>query len=180
MSSERKLILYIACSLDGFIATDEGDLSFLETVQQPGEDYGYKTFNEQTDTVIMGRKTFDKIMSFGVPFPHKDKKKVYIITHSALKDYDNITFYGGSLLTLIKNLKQQTGKHIYCDGGSELVKSLIQYDLFDEMIISIIPVYLGKGIRLFQEQEMSMPQKLQLLSSKNFPSGLVQLHYSKI
>lgn len=177
--SERKLILYIACSLDGYIAGPDGDLSFLESVQQPGEDYGYKVFNEQTDTVIMGRKTFDKIMSFGIPFPHKDKEKVYIITRSDMQDYDNITFYGGSLLTLIKNLKQQPGKQIYCDGGGELVQALFQYDLFDEIILSIIPVYLGKGIRLFREQDNVMPLKLSLKSCKNFPSGLVQLYYSK-
>ena len=177
--SERKLILYIAASIDGYIAAPDGEISFLGTVQQPGEDYGYKVFNEQTDTVIMGRKTFDKIMSFGIPFPHRDKKKVYIITRSGMQDYDNITFFGGSLLTLIKNLKSQPGKHIYCDGGGMLVKSLLEYDLFDEIILSVIPVMLGAGVRLFPEQEKVMQQEFQLKQSKSYSSGLVQLHYKK-
>ena len=69
---QRKVILYIAMSLDGFIAGENDNLDFLSTVEVPDEDYGYSDFTNTVDTVIMGRKTYDKVMSFGVPFPHAE------------------------------------------------------------------------------------------------------------
>ncbi len=72
--TSRKVILYIASSLDGFIAKENDDISFLSVVEKKGEDYGYHAFIETVDTVIMGRKTYDKVLSFGIDFPHHDKK----------------------------------------------------------------------------------------------------------
>ena len=78
----RKLILYISCSLDGYIAKPNDDLSFLQSVQMSGEDYGYYDFVKTVDTVIVGRRTYDWVVGQGYAFPHADKES-YIITRSA-------------------------------------------------------------------------------------------------
>jgi dihydrofolate reductase len=171
----RKLILYIASSLDGYIAKPGDNLDFLSLVQQEGEDYGYAAFTESVDTVIMGRKTYDWVVN-QVAYPHADKKS-YIITHTPKPSEDNLVFYTGPLKDLVKQLKSEPGKHIFCDGGAEVVNALLMDDLIDEMIISIVPVLLGEGIRLFKDGRPE--QGLELVASQTFESGLVQLHYCR-
>lgn len=170
----RKVILYIAMSLDGYIAKHYGDISFLAQVEQEGEDYGYSAFTQTVDTVILGRKTYGKVLSMGFKEPYGDRQ-VFVLTRKSNHTTDKITFYSGGLPDLISTLKSMTGKHIFCDGGAETVHQFLQNDLFDKLIISIIPVLLGDGIRLFGQ---SFPeQKLRLVESKSFEKGLVQLHY---
>jgi dihydrofolate reductase len=171
---KRKLILYIATSLDGYIAAPDDDLGFLSLVAQEGEDYGYSVFIKEIDTVIMGRKTYDWVIKQVKEFPHADKQ-TFIISTQAHANTGNITFYKGNLKELVLKLKFEKGKHIFCDGGAQLVNALLKECLIDEFIISIIPVLLGGGIRLFNED---FPiQKLELIESKSYKSGLVQLHY---
>jgi len=170
----RKLIVYIAMSVDGYIADCNDELSFLSIVEKEGEDYGYSKFVNTIDTVIIGRKTFDKIVSLGYPNPHPDKN-VYIITRSPKSSFSNYQFYTGSLTNLVNTLKQETGNHIYCDGGAEIVNELLKHNLVDEIILSVIPILLGNGISLFKKEQTS--NQLELLSSKSFEKGLVQLHY---
>lgn len=172
---DRKLIVYIAMSLDGYIAKEDGDVDFLAMVEKEGEDYGYHEFVKTVDTVIMGRKTYDKIISIVQTYPHEDKDS-YIITRTARPDEGNVKFYTGDIKSLIHSLKSSKGKHIYCDGGAEIIFELLQNNLIDEFYISIIPILLGNGIRLFKE---FIPEiKLKLNSSRTFESGLVQLHYT--
>ena len=175
MNSNRRIILFIAASLDGFIAKPNDDLSFLSIVQMEGEDYGYSAFNQSVDTVIMGRKTYDWVMKQVPEFPHADKD-AYIITRNPRPDLGKTKFYTGDLKELIYQLKNLPGKNIFVDGGAEIVNELLNYKLMDEIIISIIPVLLGDGIRLFKN---SIPeQSLTLISSRNYTSGLVQIHYN--
>lgn len=171
----RKLILYIAASLDGYIAKPNDDLSFLEMVQEEGEDYGYVNFTQSIDTVILGRKTYDWVMKQVGEFPHADKE-AYIITRTPAPSIGNTHFYTGDLEVLVAGLKQQEGKHIYCDGGAEIVNELLKKQLFDELIISVIPILLGAGTPLFKHGQPE--QSLQLISAKSFNKGLVQLHYT--
>lgn len=171
---ERKLILYIAMSLDGYIADQHEDLGFLSMVEQPGEDYGYAAFTQTVDAIILGRKTYEKVLSMGFEYPHTDKA-VYIITRTERPPVGNFQFYNGSLEALVTSLKSKPGKNIYCDGGAEIVNELARLQLIDTYIISIIPVLLGGGIRLFKADRPE--QKLQLISSKAFEKGLIQLHY---
>src|SRR4051812_24677761 len=95
---QRLVILYIAMSVDGYIAGENGDISWLSTVEIPGEDYGYGEFIKTVDTVIMGRKTYEKVLSFGIGFPHADKK-CYVISRERKGVEENVTFYNGSLAT---------------------------------------------------------------------------------
>ncbi len=173
--AERKLILYIACSVDGYIAKPDNDLTFLDIVQKAEEDYGYHDFIQTVDTIIMGRKTYDWVMRHVDSFPHADKES-YIITRTYRSPIGNTIFYNGSLKSLVVGLKEKSGKNIFCDGGAEIVNELLCEKLFDEFIISVIPVIVGNGTRLFKEY---IPEeKLKLITVKHFETGLVQLHYS--
>lgn len=173
----RKLILYIACSLDGYIAKPHDDLSFLNVVQKDGEDYGYNEFISSVDTAIIGRKTYDWVMTQVKEFPYSEKE-IYIITRTKRPKEGNLTFYSGDLKKLVTNLKNKTGRNIFCDGGAEIVNELLKAKLFDELIISIIPTLVGEGIKLFKDDRPE--QGLKLLSVKEFDIGLVQLHYKII
>lgn len=170
----RKLILYISCSIDGYIAGPNDDLSFLDPMQLEGEDYGYQAFVDMVDTVIVGRRTYDWVVNQGYDFPHTDKE-CYILTSQPRPNQGSLTFYQGDLKELVGRLKAQAGKHIFCDGGAEVVHQLLAAQLIDEIILSVVPVLLGAGTPLFKE---GRPQQLlELLSSKSFVSGLLQLHY---
>lgn len=173
---KREVILYIAMSLDGSIAGENDDLSFLEAAEYPGEDYGYEDFCKKVDTVIWGRKTYDKVRSFGTDFPHKDKK-VYVLSNSRTGSDENVEYFSGDIRELIAALRESEGKHIYIDGGAELVYELMKHDLIDRYIISIIPALVGGGIRLFKGGTPAA--KLKMVKSSVFPSGVVQVHYLK-
>jgi dihydrofolate reductase len=173
--SQRKLILYIAMSLDGYIAKENDDLAFLDMVAEKGQDYGYADFVKTIDTVIMGRKTYDKVSSFGIDLSKDDQNKTYIITRTPKPSKGSLEFYSGDLKELVDKLKKERGKNIYCDGGAEIVNELMKYQLIDEYIISIIPIFLGDGVRLFKDGRPE--QSLKLNDSKSFNKGLVQLHY---
>jgi dihydrofolate reductase len=170
----RKSVLYIAASLDGFIAKANDDLSFLSLVEQDGEDYGYSGFLSTVDTIILGRKTYDWVVNQVGEFPNAHME-TYVITRTTKPDSGNIKFYTGDLGELINTLKQKSGKNIFIDGGAEIANELLKNSLIDELIISVIPIILGDGIRLFQN---GIPEKeLKLISSKQFEKGLIQLHY---
>jgi dihydrofolate reductase len=177
MRIDRKVVLYIATSLDGYISKPNDDLSFLSIVQKDGEDYGYADFIKQIDTVILGRKTYDWVMKQVPEFPHADKE-TYVITRTVRPSIGNTNFYNGSLKSLISRLKKEAGKNIFIDGGAEVVNTLLKDDLIDELTISIIPSLLGAGTRLFKDGRPEMI--LQLVSTKYFDTGLVQLNYKRV
>lgn len=174
--SMRKISLFIAVSLDGYIAKPNDDLSFLKIVEKEGEDYGYTKFTENIDTIIIGRKTYDYVAKeIGTSHYENGERDVYVSTRSFKPTVGRTTFYSGSIVDLIQRLKSEPGKNIYCDGGAEVINELLKNKLIDEYIISIIPIMLGAGTRLFKE---GIPeQELVLISSTSFESGLVQLHY---
>jgi len=149
MKTDRKVIVYIAASLDGYIAGPNDDLGFLSVVEQEGEDYGYADFIKTVDT--------------------------YIITRTPRPAAGKTSFYTGNLPELVSMLKSREGKTIFIDGGAEVVNELLKAGLIDELIISVIPVLVGNGVRLFNDNRPLQQVKLQ--SAKQFDSGLVQLHY---
>lgn len=170
----RKVILYISSSLDGFIAGPNNDLSFLDKMHLEGEDYGYTSFVNSIDTVLVGRKTYQWVIDQGYEYPHGNKM-TYVITRQKKKSTDNLHFYDGDLKTLVAKLKTEKGRNIYCDGGAKIVNMMLQAGLIDEIILSVIPVLLGAGTSLFST---TYPKKaLELLKSQSYSSGLTQLHY---
>lgn len=173
MTIDKKVISNVAMSLDGYIAERDGDISFLSKVEKEGEDYGYADFIKTIDTIIVGRKTYDKILSIGFKYP--DDKEVYIITRDEKPYHQRLKFYSGSLKNLISEIKIKEGKNIFCDGGSEIINQLLIDNLIDEFIISVIPIILGDGIPLFKNKNLKL--NLKLINCQKFDTGLVQLHY---
>ncbi|HEY0669385.1 MAG TPA: dihydrofolate reductase family protein [Sphingobacteriaceae bacterium] len=174
----RKLSLFIATSLDGYIAKPNDDLSFLKLVEKEGEDYGYAKFNSTIDTIIIGRKTYDWVhREIGTSHYDNGERDVYVITRTERPDVGKIKFYTGDLIELVHKLKSGKGKNIYCDGGAEIINELLRNDLIDELIISIIPILVGNGTRLFKDGRPE--QELEFLTAKSFDTGLTQLHYKR-
>ncbi|MEL7533135.1 MAG: dihydrofolate reductase family protein [Bacteroidota bacterium] len=173
--AKRKVVLYISMSLDGYIAGENDDLSFLDAMQKEGEDYGYAEFTKEVDTYIVGRKTYAKVMDMINMFPQAEQYDCYVLTRQDIPDTDNITFYRGDIRELIASIRQKEGGNIYCDGGAEVVKLFMEHDLIDEYIISVIPAILGQGTRLFKGGSPALA--IRFVSVQHYETGLVQLRY---
>ena len=174
----RALKIFIATSLDGYIAKPGDDLSFLKMVEKEGEDYGYAEFTAGIDTVIIGRRTYDWVVrQIGSSHYDNGERKVYVVTHSQQPDQGKISFYNGDPGDLVRRLKTEKGKDLYCDGGAAIINQLLEQNLVDELTISIVPVLLGSGTRLFKDGRPE--QVLELISSRSFDTGLTQLHYRR-
>jgi dihydrofolate reductase len=167
--------VYIAVSVDGFIARPDGGLDWLAEVERPGEDYGYKIFFDTVDALVVGRKTYDVVLGFE-KWPYEDKRCV-VVTHAATPasppGRHGETFYSGPPERLLDLLAAEGVRRIYVDGGV-LIRGFLAADLIDDVTLSVIPVLLGAGIPLFGGVE----QRMKLVSSRSFPSGLVQLCYN--
>jgi dihydrofolate reductase len=174
----RTLSLFIATSLDGYIAKPDDDLSFLKIVEKEGEDYGYAEFTSTIDTIILGRKTYDWVLGkIGASHYDNGERNVYVITRTERPGVGKTKFYTGEITELVRQLKSENGKNIYCDGGAEIVNELLKNDLIDEFIITVIPVLVGDGTRLFKDGRPE--QQLTLVNTKTFDTGLTQLHYKR-
>jgi len=172
----RKISLFIATSLDGYIAKPNDDLGFLKIVEKEGEDYGYAEFTDTVDTLIIGRRTYDYVLKeIGSSHYDNGQRDVYVITRTERPSVGRTTFYTGNLTDLVDRLKSENGKNIYCDGGAEVINELLNHDLIDEFIISIVPVLLGNGTKLFKDGRPE--QTLEFVKAKTFETGLTQLHY---
>ncbi|MFN3528645.1 MAG: dihydrofolate reductase family protein [Bacteroidia bacterium] len=171
-----KTKVFIAMSLDGFIAGPNESLDFLNPMQLPDTDYGYADFMAQIDTVIMGRKTYDKLLSFGGDFPFSSQKCVVWSRQPRMSE-TQVQWHQGPLNDLLEELEQSGSQNIYADGG-QLITALLQLHKIDELIISVIPVLLGAGTPLFGS--FDRPVSLRLLKQEAFASGLVQLRYEAV
>jgi dihydrofolate reductase len=167
---DKKIILYIAMSLDGFIAKEDGNIDWLTKYENSGEDYGYKDLYDRIGTVLVGGTTYRQIED-----GYKGKE-VYVFSRKEPKQKaDNIHFVDGDVKEIIENLELGNNRNIWLVGGVDLVNQFLFADLINEYIITIIPKLLGKGIPLFQGKN---PEgNLKLLNIKSYNTGLVQIHY---
>ncbi|KAA6330887.1 hypothetical protein EZS27_020462, partial [termite gut metagenome] len=148
----KKIILYIATSLDGRIAEPDGGLEWLTGFPNPEKiDYGYKDLLDSVDTVIMGGRTYRELLNIDVIWPYS-KQMTYVVSHHDWGVKENIRFITDNVIETISELRNQAGKDIWLVGGGELISMLLAADLIDEMRICYIPVILGCGIPLFPEQ----------------------------
>lgn len=148
--SERKVVLNIACSLDGYIATEEESLDWLFKIEgQEEANKGIAEFDQTVDTVIMGRRTFDWVMKETKgENPYKDKM-TYVYSYTANESFENVHYTKEEPKRLIEVMKSQKGKNIWLMGGGVVIRDFLEADLVDELIITIAPVLLGEGIPLF-------------------------------
>ncbi|QFT87418.1 Dihydrofolate reductase [Bacillus sp. THAF10] len=176
MTHNRKVVLFIATSLDGYIATKEESLDWLMETEGEG-DNGYAEFYQTIDAVIMGKKTYDWVMNHELEeFPYKGKA-CYVYTRSTnVEDTEDVTFVRGEVSELIHQLQQQPGKNIWIVGGGELLHHFIKKDLVDEYIITIAPTILGGGIPLFKEDNQTT--KLKLNQIKQY-GDFAEIRYTK-
>jgi dihydrofolate reductase len=167
----RKIRLFIASSLDGYIARTSGDVDWLFTDQ----DYGYTEFLAEVDTVIMGNKTYQQVLSFG-EYPYKGKKS-FVFSKTLQGETDNnVEFVGGDLKSFINTLRQSSDRDIWLVGGGETIHYFMKHRFVDELILSIHPIILGNGIPLIVK-DASLETVLELKNVKSYDSGLLQVFY---
>jgi dihydrofolate reductase len=164
--------VFIATSLDGFIARRDGSIDWLSAVERPGQDYGYARFFADVDALVLGRRTYDTVLGFP-SWPYGDKRCV-VVTHNPPEARHGERFHSGAPAPLLEQLHADGVRRVYVDGGAT-IRLFMRDGLIDDITLSIIPVILGDGIRLFDD---GVPErKLRLERSEAFPSGLVQLTY---
>ena len=173
----RKVILYIATSLDGFIAKKDGDLDWLEKFPHPkGEDYGYVDLLNRIDSTLMGKNTFDFVAKYDGPFPYPNTTN-YVFSNSDLESDLPIQIISGDAVAFLRDLKKKPGKDIWLIGGGRLNTSFANSGLIDEVIITQIPVYLGEGIPVFQK--LTQDLNLEMVEAKTYKNGVIKLYLKK-
>lgn len=171
----RKVILFIATSLDGYIAGASDNIDWLFTDQ----DYGYTDFYRNIDTVLMGRRTYEVSLSLG-EYPYEGTQG-FVFSRTLTGDRPShphpVQFVSGDVAQFIQQLKHQLGKDIWLVGGAAIIQLCLEYDLIDEFVISVHPILLGEGIALWRSPFTA--RSLQLQKYQSFKTGLVQLTYSR-
>lgn len=175
----RKIKLYIASSIDGYIADLDGGLDWLSKYPITAEfNYGYDIFFDSVDSVIMGGRTYRDILNMDVIYPYESKTS-YVITRNKISSpKGNIHFITNNVIEIISDLKKKEGKDIWLVGGGEIVSMLLNYDLIDEMIITYIPVVLGTGKPLFPETKKESNWKL--INSQSYDNSVLTVEYQQI
>lgn len=174
----RKTILFIAMSLDGYIADENGNIDWLNGQSKDSENADtYFEFIKNIDTVLMGWNTYHQIITELAPnnWPYGDLYS-YVFTHHTKKSSKNITFTSQDPIALLNKLKNKDGKNIWICGGANLINQLLKANVIDEYYISIIPTLLGDGIKLFDK--LPEEKKLTLISTKNY-NGIVEVVYER-
>ena len=168
MKTERKIILYIATSSDGFIARKNGSVDWLDKYNEMEFDFGYNEFNQRFETVIVGNTTQKQ-------YPNKyDGKTCYVFSRTPRDNDGNLIYVSGDIKKFIEETNPKG--NIWLVGGADLVNQFIKYDLIDEFIITIMPEEIGSGIPLFKESDYTA--KLKSVETKKF-GDVVQLIYTK-
>jgi len=168
--------VYIATSIDGFIADLDGGVDWLDEIPNPDDsDFGFANFINEIDALLMGKNTFEKVLTF-------DKwvydKPVFVLSNSLSAIPDHLTekaeIIGGGIQDVINRLKGRGYQNLYVDGG-RVIQSFLRENLIDELIITTVPIILGSGIPLFGEVDSHL--KLKHKHTELFNNYLVKSHY---
>ncbi len=172
-----KVSVFLATSMDGFIAGKNGELDWLAPAQSAdagGGDYGYGALMESVDAAVMGRGTYDAIVGMGAwPFGGRD---VRVLTRRQGELANGARRHSGPLAPLLAELHEAGRRHVYLDGG-QTVRQGLREDVVDTLIVSVIPVLLGDGIPLFGPGTPGM--RWRTVSAHAYASGLVQLEWAR-
>lgn len=174
----RKAVLFIAMSLDGYIADSNGGVDWLKGQGNDSENMDtYSDFVKDIDTILMGWRTYYQVITELSPseWIYSDFT-TFVITHNRNNSTEKIRFTDENPIELLQKLKLQDGRDIWICGGANLVQQLMSADLIDRYYISVIPTLLGKGIHLFGE--FSKERKLSLVKTQNY-NGIVELIYER-
>lgn len=166
----RKIVLMLAVSLDGFIEGPNGEYDWCLTDQ----DYGMNDFFKRTDAVFFGRKSYELFLKEGQDW--MPPMKHYVFSNSIKDVPHGATLVSGDIYAAIRDIKKEPGKDIWMFGGASLTESLMSEGLIDEFILAVHPLLLGSGKLLFHGIKERV--HLELISNKQYDSGLVSLHYT--
>ena len=174
--SNRKIIVYIATSADGYIARPDGSVDWLDRPRTAG-DYGMKDFFKSIDTILFGRKTYDQSLKFDKKSVERNLSKTrnYVFTHKPPKSKLNVTFVNEPIREFATRLRATPGKDIWMMGGGSIIGSFLDAGELDEFIIHVIPTFIGEGIPLIAPGYRNIA--LSLLSTEGYKDGVVRLHY---
>lgn len=170
-----RLSVFIASSLDGYIATIDDKLDFLDESVAEGEDYGYESFIADVDALAMGRGTYDFISHID-PLPYGDRA-LYVFTTHPPAPRQGVEFVQLTPHEAVQLWKDRGIQHVYIDGG-QLIGSFLAAGLIDDMLLTTAPVLLGNGRRLFNPNAASSRWRLDEV--QHFPSGMVNRRYSRV
>ena len=166
--------VFIATSLDGYIARPDGTFDFLSIVERAGEDYGFAEFFASIDALVIGRNTYETALAFP-EWPYAGKRCI-VLTHRETPSVHGEQFFAGAPSALVDQLGLTGAQRLYVDGGA-VIRQFLADGLIDDLTISVVPLLLGQGVALFGSEVPE--QRLHLETSKAFESGLVQLCYSR-
>lgn len=176
-----KASVYVGLSLDGFIARTDGDIAWLDscTFDGPDEDYGYQTFLDSVDVLVLGRKSFEKVLTFG-DWPY-GSKPVVVWSQTGVEIPPAISGtverWSGTPAEIVERLSARGAQHLYIDGG-QTVQSFLRAGLISDIILSRLPILIGTGIPLFGPLVADV--MLRHVKTRAYPSGLVQSRYEVI
>ncbi|MDG4656346.1 dihydrofolate reductase family protein [Ectobacillus antri] len=169
---EKKVVLYIAVSVDGYIADEFGGIEWLEEAAQKGEgDNGYSVFYETVDTIVMGNATYEQVLGFDIPFPYEGKPS-YVFSRTKTGKDEHVEFINSDPKTFLDRL--QGDRRIWLVGGAGVLNAFMKSNTVDELRITYIPILLGKGIPLFHGGYEKTNLQLQNVTTYK---EIVELHY---
>jgi len=175
----KKNSVFIATTLDGYIADKNGGIDWLHTIPNPNNiDMGYRAFTNNIDALVMGRKTFETVCDFDVDWPYN--KPVFVLSTKLKKipkKYIGKAFLvHGTLTEILNQIYQKKCYRLYIDGGTT-IQNFLKEDLIDELIITTIPILLGGGSPLFCELPKEL--KFKLFKTNTFLNQVTQNHYKR-
>ena len=175
-----KCSVFIATSLDGFIARKNGAIDWLTGLDNdPGEDHGYREFIQSVDTLVMGRNSYELVLTFN-EWPYTGTKVVVLSSGSPkIPDHlsTSVEIMSGSPLEVVQRLAANGARHLYVDGG-KTIQGFLKAGLIQEMTITSIPILIGDGIPLFGELDQDI--LFQHIETKTYKSGFVQNKYRAV
>jgi dihydrofolate reductase len=175
MTKQRRVIVHIGTSADGFIARPDGDLEWLTSRPAPAGFYGMGEFVKSIDTKVLGRNSYEASLRLGAKF---DEKTRYIVFSRQARPADaprSVEFVSEAIGPYVSRLKEQPGKDIWLMGGGELIASFLDSQVLDELVLTVAPVFIGDGIPLIARRHRHTPLALQHV--ERFENGVVQLRY---
>ena len=173
---QRKIIVNIATSADGYVARPDGNLDWLTDRPAPKGFYGLPEFERSTDAKILGRKTFDRSLQMGARFSADAVHYVFSRRPPPASVPAGVNFVTESIGAFAERLRTQAGKNVWMMGGGEIIGSFLDEEAIDEFIITVVPTFIGEGIPLLAPRHREVA--LRLLGVQQFPDGVVQLHYA--
>ncbi|WP_298903476.1 dihydrofolate reductase family protein [uncultured Psychroserpens sp.] len=175
----KKNSVFIATSLDGFIADKNGGIDWLHTIPNPNmDDMGYVEFNNDIDALVMGRTTFETVCGFDVDWPYD--KPVFVLSNKLSEIPEShkgkAFLVKGTLIEILEHIHEKGFNRLYIDGGTT-IRNFLKEDLIDEMVLTTIPVLLGGGSSLFSE----LPNQLnfELVETRTYLNQVTQSHYKR-